>query len=168
MLTYEQLQLKEEINTPLPKVGHSWRCFARLKILSLHFPTASPSLFCLLIFVPHHPSLWLCKEPAIQIPTRWLLWDISLPSSWSEGFLNKVLFLASTPCLRFIVLLCGKQIKLGLGNIATMYPAWLLTWGQPSNLDGASIWGTDAMGFSVEPFLCPTGKVVFSFSLWSL
>ena len=30
---------------------------------------------------------------------RWLFWNISLPSSQSASFLNKVLFLASTPCL---------------------------------------------------------------------
>ena len=38
---------KEEINTPLPKVYPSQRCFIRLKTFSLYFPTASPSLFCL-------------------------------------------------------------------------------------------------------------------------
>ena len=131
-----------------------WETFARLNGLLLCFLTA--------------PYLWFTKEPGIQTRVRWLFWDISLPSSWSEGFLNKVLFLALTPCLRFIVLLCGKQSKLGLGHIATMYPAWLLIWGQPSNLGGASIWGTEGVGFSVEPFLCPTEKVVFNFHLWSL
>ena len=30
------------------------------------------------------------KEPGIQTLTRWLLWDISLPSVWSASFLNKV------------------------------------------------------------------------------
>ena len=39
------------------------------------------------------------KEPGIQTPTSWLCWDISLPSSWSAGFLNKVVFLAATPHL---------------------------------------------------------------------
>ena len=44
----------------------------------------------------HLPHLWSMKEPGIQTPTRWLFADISLPSSLSAGFLNKVLFLAST------------------------------------------------------------------------
>ena len=44
----------------------------------------------------HLPHLWSMKEPGIQTPTRWLYGDISLPSSLSAGFLNKVLFLAST------------------------------------------------------------------------
>ena len=45
----------DEINTPLPNAGWPliWRCFARLKTLSLYFPTVSPSLFCLLTLVPH-------------------------------------------------------------------------------------------------------------------
>ena len=32
------------------------------RTLSLYFPTASSSLFCLLNLVPHCPSLWLCKR----------------------------------------------------------------------------------------------------------
>ena len=43
--------------------------------------------------------LWSIKEPGIQTPKRWLFWNISLPSSWSAGFLNKIVFLASTPRL---------------------------------------------------------------------
>ena len=36
---------KEEINTPLPKAGPSWRCFARLKTLFTWFPHClSPSI----------------------------------------------------------------------------------------------------------------------------
>ena len=40
----------------------------------------------------------------------------SLPSSQSAGFLNKLVFLASTPCLWVIGLSCGKQSEFGLGN----------------------------------------------------
>ena len=46
-----------------------WRCFTRLKTLSLQCPTASPSLFCLLTLVPH--CFFLSdspKAPSIQTP----------------------------------------------------------------------------------------------------
>ena len=46
-----------------------------------------------LFYLPH---LWSMKEPGIQTLTRWLFGNISLPSSLSAGFLNKLLFLAST------------------------------------------------------------------------
>ena len=35
---------KEDNNTLYPTAGHWGRCFARLKTVSLHSPTASPSL----------------------------------------------------------------------------------------------------------------------------
>ena len=49
------------------------------------------------------------KKPGTQTTTRWLVWDISLPSSQSAGFLNKVVFLGPAPCLWSIGLSCGKQ-----------------------------------------------------------
>ena len=65
----------------------------------------------------HHLSLSdSIKEMGIQTQIRWFSRDTSLPSSWSAGFLNKVVFLASTPRLRFIDLLCGEQSELGFGN----------------------------------------------------
>ena len=81
----------------------------RLKTLSLYFSTASLSLFCLLTLVPHcfSPSDSV-KELGIQTPTRWLLWDISLPSSRSAGFPNKVLFLA-LPHLSDSLTCCGAN-----------------------------------------------------------
>ena len=88
----------EEINTLLPKASD----FSRLKTLSLCFPTASSSLSCLLTLIP--PCFFLSdsiRETGIQTTTRWLLWDITLPSSQSAGFPNKVVFLASTPCLLY-------------------------------------------------------------------
>ena len=54
-------------------------------------------LFTLVLY--HHPHLWSIKEPGIQTHIRWLFHDISLPSSWSASFLNKVIFFASTPRL---------------------------------------------------------------------
>ena len=71
---------KEEINTPLPKAGPSWRCFARLKTLFTLLPhclflSTLPFDFSSLLFFSHS-----MKEPGIQIPARWLLWDTGLPS----------------------------------------------------------------------------------------
>ena len=42
-------------------------------------------------------SLCSIKESGIQTQARWLFWDISLSSSWSATFPNKVVFLVSTP-----------------------------------------------------------------------
>ena len=81
----------------------------------IYFPTAWPSLFCLLILASHCFSPW----PGIQTLMRWLLWDISLPSSWSASFLNKVILLASTLCLSDS--LWGEQSKLGLGHSFSMW-----------------------------------------------
>ena len=52
--TTEQVNWTEHI---LPR-GYTWRCFARLKTLFTSLLTASPSLFCLLILVPHCFSLF--------------------------------------------------------------------------------------------------------------
>ena len=46
------------------------------------------------------------KEPGIHTPSKWLLWDINLPSSWSTGFPNKIVFLASIP--HFLAMLNKK------------------------------------------------------------
>ena len=64
----------------------------------------------------HPPHLCSIKEPGIQSTIRWLFWDISLPSSWSDGFLITVIFLASIPRLWYIGLLCGKKSELGWGS----------------------------------------------------
>ena len=54
MLTYEQLQLKEEINTPLPKVDPSGGDILQgSRPFLLYFPTPYSSLFCLLTLVLH-------------------------------------------------------------------------------------------------------------------
>ena len=52
----------------------------------------------LLYFLISSPSLLRNWHPD---PVRWLFWDISLPSSWSAGFPNKVIFFAATPRLWF-------------------------------------------------------------------
>ena len=71
-------------------------------------------LLCFLISL----HLWSIKEPGIQTLTRQLFWDISLPSSRSSSFPDKVTFLASTSrlSLKFIGLSCGKLGKHGLSN----------------------------------------------------
>lgn len=74
-------------------------------------------LFCFIT----SPHLWSVKETGIHAPRRWLFWGVSLPSSESAGFLNKVVFLVSTPLSRFVGLLCGKQSKLGLSNRASCW-----------------------------------------------
>ena len=58
------------------------------KINGLFYFTSSPL-----------PSLFY-KRPGTQTPIRWLFWDISLLSSQTADFLNKVIFLALAPCLR--------------------------------------------------------------------
>ena len=72
--------------------------FARWKAFVLGF-SPPPSLICKITW---HPD-----------PVRWLFWDVSLPSSLSAGFPNKVAFIASTPRLSDL-LACYKQRELGV------------------------------------------------------
>ena len=75
---------KEEINT-FPFPGWPFQeITARLMKFLLYFLTS--------------PHLFSITESSVQTLLRWLFLDISLPSSWSAGFLNKVIFLASTLC----------------------------------------------------------------------
>ena len=85
--------------------------------LKLAIPGNICETYDLFTLLPHllHTSLFYKKTR--YPPTRWLFWDISWPSSPPVCFLNKVVFLASTPHLWFIGLLCSKQIDLGLGNM---------------------------------------------------
>ena len=69
----------------------------------------------LLYSLTSSPSLFY-KRANIQTLTRWLFWDISLPSSQTAGFLNKVVFLVSPPHLQFIGLSCGEQSEFGLSK----------------------------------------------------
>ena len=94
---------KKETNTS-PHGGWSFQ--------EMFFKTDGP--FALL---PHCLSLSdSIKETGIQTQIGRFFRDTSLPPSPSAGFPNKVVFLASTPRLRFIGLSCGEQSKLGLGN----------------------------------------------------
>ena len=120
------VERKKKLTHPLTKAGHSRTCFARLMAFLLYFLTSSPSLFCLFTLLPHCLSLSdYIKENGIQTLKRWFFRGISLPSSPSAGFRNKVLFLASTSQLRFIGLLCGKQSELGLSNSIISFFLWL-------------------------------------------
>ena len=95
--------LQERRNYHIPSSRRSFQgIYAKLR--PFYFTSSSP------------PPLCAIKETGIQSPRRWLFRDISLPSSWSAGFPNKVIFPASTPRLRFVVLSCGEQSKLGLDN----------------------------------------------------
>ena len=90
------------------RVGHDWATSLQLpktrNVLqdwrSFHFTSPLPLLL--------YSAFWLWflliafllgpeKERGFQTPTRWLLWDISLPSSLLAGP-NKVVCLPSTPC----------------------------------------------------------------------
>ena len=64
------LPLNRRDYTPSEVWTFSSRCFARLKMLSLYFPTASPSLFCLLTLVPH---CWTLKN--------WCFWTVVLKNT---------------------------------------------------------------------------------------
>ena len=85
-----------DAHTPFKGWPFPGRCFTRLKTLSLYFPPASPSLFCLLTLVPH----CVCLSDSTKetgIPTDWqggFFWGTSLPSSQSARSLNKVLSLS--------------------------------------------------------------------------
>ena len=80
---------------PLPEAGHS-RWYLQ-NLWPFYFSSSSP------------PPLCAIKETGIQTLIRWLFWDFSLPSSLSAGFLNKVVFLASAPCLGLTGLSCSEQ-----------------------------------------------------------
>ena len=103
---------KKKLTYPLPEAGHSRRYLQN--VWPFYFTSSSP------------PPLCAIKETGIQTPIRWFFGVTSLASSWSASFPNKVVFLASTPRLRFIGLLCGKQSELGLGNTARFLEALLL------------------------------------------
>ena len=99
---------KEEMNTP------PCRMLGILEdVCQIH------GLFTL---VPYHrPHLWSIKEPGIQTHIRWLFHDISLPSSWSASFLNKVIFLASTPRL-WNSLACCVASRASLDSVTKCLP----------------------------------------------
>ena len=59
------------------------------------------------------------KEPGIQTPTKWLFWDISLPSSWSASSPNKLKFLASTPLLWVNWSFMKQSRQVWIGNITS-------------------------------------------------
>ena len=108
---------KKRFTHSFQRLGHSRRYLQDWKPFLLYFLTAFPSLFCLSTLERQWETSLSgsIKEPDIQTQRRWLLWQISLPS-WSTGFPNKVIFLASTLPLGLFGLSCGKQSKLGFNN----------------------------------------------------
>ena len=80
------------------------------------------SLFCLFTLVPHCFFLSdSTKEPGIQTSTRWLLWVTSLPPSGSASFPNKVISLASIPCLSDS-LVCHEVSRVSLDSVTLQGP----------------------------------------------
>ena len=73
---------------------HLWT--AGRKKLTHPLPKVCYSFFFFLLYFFTFAHLRSVKEPGIQTQVRWLLWDICLTSFRSAGFLNKVIFLAST------------------------------------------------------------------------
>ena len=73
---------KKKLTDNIPKAGPSWDVLQDWRPFSLCFLSVSSPLFCLLTSVSHNfSSSGSIKEPVIQTLTRWLLWDISPPSS---------------------------------------------------------------------------------------
>ena len=68
------------------------------------------------------------KESGTRTLTRWLFWDISLPSSSSAGFLNKVVFVASTSLSDSLA--CRVANRLSLDSVTVilfMISIWKIT-----------------------------------------
>ena len=118
----------EEINTSLPKVGNSQRCFARPKTLSLTSPLPLPPFqFTNPLPIPLYSTFWLqfllaclsgsVKETGFQTLTRWLLETFfSLPSSPSASFPNKSCILCfNISSLGFIV--CHAAGKASMDSV---------------------------------------------------
>ena len=74
-----------------------------------------------LFTLPSYLLSYLCsiKESGVQTWRRRLFWDISLPSSRSASFPNKVVFLVSTLCIRLTGLSCSEHSELRLSNMYT-------------------------------------------------
>ena len=112
---------KAEINTSPPGAWPFQEMFCKTDSRFFFFFSFTSSL-------PFSPSLCSMKETGIKTLIRWLFWDISLPSSWSASFLNKVLAWPLTRPLnynivcRLVGLLGGELSEHACGN------STLLTW----------------------------------------
>ena len=73
----------------------------------------------LLYFLTSPAPHFSIKEPGIQTPTKWLYWDISLPSSWAASSPNKLKFLASTPLLSVNWSFMKQAEQVWTGNITS-------------------------------------------------
>ena len=109
-LTLWKAARKKRLTPPFHGPFH----FISSSLLPLHFA------FFYFIASPF-PHLCSVKQPGIQMPKRWLFWNISSPSSWSAGFLNKDMPLFHHLVSRIFGLLCGKQSELELGNSFTSF-----------------------------------------------
>ena len=110
----------------------------------IYFLTISPSLFCLFILFSYLPSYLLYKRTHIQVLIRWLLWDFSLLFSQSVSFLNKVIFLASTPYFSDLLVCCAVS-RVSLGSVILVLGAsWIgqrVRWGNVWDAERYPAWG---------------------------
>ena len=88
------LLIRQEIFHFTPPV--KWLQGSETKTSPYHSRRYLQELNDLLTLFPNLPHLWSINEPGIQALTRKLFWHVSLPSSRSASFLNKLIFLAST------------------------------------------------------------------------
>ena len=104
----DPVHLWKKLTHPLPEASHSRSYFSRLMAFWLYFLTSFPSFFK------------KKKKKGTQTPIIWLFWDVSLPSSQSANFPNKV----AIPCLNtssvsLTGLLWGEESELELSNSNT-------------------------------------------------
>ena len=107
---------------------HLWMPTGRKKLTHLFWSFQKIFVRLMAFFLLYFFTSPSVNKLDIQTLIRWLFWDISLPSSLSAGFLNKVIFLASTSHLLVNWLLRGKQSELGLDNkcikVSTLKNYW--------------------------------------------
>ena len=104
---------QKEINTSPPRCWPNQEIFYKTMALLLYFLTSSP--------------ICLIKETSIQTPVRWYSRSLVHYLLRHPAFRNKSLFLASTPHLQIIGLLCAQQTELGLSNNADSTVVHLLS-----------------------------------------
>ena len=96
-LTVKLMCLCAEPSLPVEMAGRKRRTYPLPEGWPLEETFSRLKAFLLCFLISSH--LWSIKEPGIQTQIRWLFLGASLPSSWSAGFPNKVVFLGSTAYL---------------------------------------------------------------------
>ena len=93
---------KKKLTGSLLKAGQTRACFVKLTAFLLSFLSSS--------------SLFSIKDRGIHTPIKWYSRTVVCHLLGHPVFWIKLLFLASTPYLMVIGLLCCEQPELGLGN----------------------------------------------------